>query len=256
MKRCVITGAANGIGEALAVLAAQQGLEVIGVDKDAERAQEVSEALKAQVLEISFIHADVSRDDGLETITKTLAEGPPIDILVHCAGINAVGSFETLDMARQQQVLEVDLLAPMQLTSALLRQERIAPGGSLVFIASLSHFVSYPGAAAYAAAKSGLASYARSLSVGLAPKGVHVLTVFPGPTRTGHAREHSPDNSNETLRMPPERLAEEIFRAIDNRQKELIPGLNNKVFAAMGQYLPTITERVMRGRIFERLEKN
>jgi short-subunit dehydrogenase len=98
----------------------------------------------------------------------------------------------------------------------------------------------------YAATKDGLASYARSLSVALAPCGIHVLTVFPGPTRTEHARRYSPDNSREEKRMAPEALAEQIFQAVKRRRRALVPGLGNRVFAWMGFCVPKVAEAVMR----------
>jgi len=103
-------------------------------------------------------------------------------------------------------VLAVNLTAPLHLTGALLQAGKIAPGGSLVFVSSLSRLLSYPGAAVYAASKDGLASYARSLAVALAPQKMHVLTVYPGPTRTAHARRYSPDNSREARRGSRRRL--------------------------------------------------
>ena len=139
------------------------------------------------------------------------------------------------------------------LTAELLRAERIEPGGTLVFVSSLSRFVAYPGAASYAASKDGLASYARSLSVSLAPKNVNVLTVYPGPTRTEHARRHSPPGSSEAKRMPPAELAARIRRAVEARKRVLIPGAANRVFAALGHVAPGITERALKKAILDKL---
>ena len=149
--------------------------------------------------------------------------------------------------------LNVNLAAPLELTAALLRAGKIAPGGSLVFISSLSRLLSYPGATVYAASKDGLASYARSLAVALAPQGIHVLTVYPGSTRTAHARRYSPDNSREARRMPPEVLASTVVRAVQRRQRVLIPGAGNKLFAAIGRWVPSLAEWVMKKTLWEKL---
>ncbi|MEZ4606833.1 MAG: SDR family oxidoreductase [Deinococcales bacterium] len=63
----------------------------------------------------------------------------------------------------------------------MLATDKLSKGSSLIFISSLAHFVSYPSASSYAASKTGLAAYARSLRIQLAPQGIHVLTVFPSP---------------------------------------------------------------------------
>ncbi len=182
-----------------------------------------------------------------------LSAGPAIDLLIHNAGINCVGPFATSDLAAQQKVLDVNLAAPLQLTAALLRGGKIAAGGSLVFISSLSRLVSYPGAAVYAASKDGLASYARSLAVALAPQGIHVLTVYPGPTRTAHARRYSPDNRREARRMPPEALAAAVVRAVQRRERTLVPGVGNRLFAVTGRWFPSLAERAMSKTLWEKL---
>lgn len=139
------------------------------------------------------------------------------------------------------------------MTPALLQARKIAQGGSLVFISSLSHFTGYPGAAVYAASKDGIASYARSLRAGLARQQIHVLTVFPGPTRTAHARRYSPDNSRENRRMLPAVLADQILQAVQARQSILIPGLGNKLTALAGRLAPRLMEQVMRRVILDKL---
>ena len=123
----------------------------------------------------------------------------------------------------------------------------------MAFISSLSHFVSYPGAAVYAASKDGIAAYARSLALALTPQQMHVLTVFPGPTRTEHARRYSPDNSREGRRMPPEQLAQQILVAVQRRHRMLIPGLGNRLFARFGHWFPHQSEQIMRRIILDKL---
>ncbi len=253
MKRCVITGAADGIGKALAHRFAAAGYAIVGIDVDPERARQTRADLERQQRQVSFIIADLSQKDGIDHILTILEAEPATDIFIHNAGINAVGHFGRLDLAPQQRVVQINLLAPMRLTAGLLRRDKLRPGGSLVFISSLSHYASYPGAAVYGATKDGLAAYARSLSVALAGSQTHVLTVFPGPTRTAHARRYSPDNSHEARRMPPEQVADQIFQAVQKRQRLLIPGLGNRLTALVGRYIPGLVELAMRKIIFDNL---
>ena len=241
MKHAVITGAANGIGEALARRLVRAGYSVTGVDVDAKRAADLERKPG-----VRFVIGDLSTDLGIARVRDRLCSMGMIDMLIHNAGINAVGRFPCVGLADQEEVVAVNFQAPMVLTARLLEADRIVPGGSLVFVSSLSHYVSYPGAATYAATKSGLASYARSLSVALTPRGMHVMTVFPGPTRTAHARRYSPDNSREEKRMPPEDLAEAILRGIRRRKRLVVPGFGNRTAAILGTWFPRIVERVMR----------
>ncbi|MEO0565243.1 MAG: SDR family NAD(P)-dependent oxidoreductase, partial [Chloroflexota bacterium] len=128
----------------------------------------------------------------------------------------------------------------------------LADGASVVFVSSLSRYVSYPGASVYAGTKDGIASYARSLAVGF--PALHVMTVYPGPTRTEHARKYSPDNSREGSRMLPSDLAGYVMRGVEKRQRIVIPGAANWAFAAFGRLLPGVAENVMRQSLLEKFE--
>ena len=247
VKHAVITGAAHGIGKALAHRFAQAGYTITGVDVDATGAARVERELDAR-----FVIADLRSEAGVARVLPELLQ-KPIDVLIHNAGINAVGRFSEISIENHEQVVAVNFYAPMLLTAALLKADRIAKGASIVFISSLSHYTSYPGAATYAATKSGLASYARSLSIALAPQNIHVMTVFPGPTRTAHARRHSPHNTREEKRMPPEKLAHHIFRGIKKKKHLIIPGATNRMLALLGKWCPPLMEYAMHKVILEKL---
>ena len=247
MKHAVITGAAAGIGKALAHRFAQAGYTITGVDIDTAGAARVQRELDARVL-----IADLRSEEDIARILTKL-QGRTIDILIHNAGINAVGRFSDIDIENQEQVIAVNFYAPMLLTAALLKADLIAKDASIIFISSLSHYTSYPGAATYAATKSGLASYARSLSIALAPQNIQVTTVFPGPTRTDHARRHSPHNTREEKRMPPEKLAHHIFRGIKKKKHLIVPGATNRMLALLGKWSPPLMEYAMRKVFLEKL---
>ncbi len=249
---CVITGAADGIGRALAHSFARAGYIVTGIDVDGERAEKVAAEL-ADHGDVQFILADLADEEALTTLGTQLAERPPITVFIHNAGISAVGPFIASNLARQRAVLAINLLAPLLLTAQLLQQNRLAHGATVVLISSLSRFLSYPGAAVYAATKDGLATYGSALAVALAPQQQRVLTVYPGPTRTAHARRYSPDNRHEERRMLPATLAAQILRAVATNRRTLIPGFANRVAAAMGRHWPLVGDQLMRRTIYNRM---
>lgn len=254
MRHCVITGAADGIGKALARRFAIAGYMITGVDRDADLAACTQAELEREGHQVAFVIADLASQGEIVRALAELVGRPPIDVLINNAGINNVERFATSDMERQQAVLDINFQAPLLLTAGLLAQSRIAPHGTLVYISSLSRFVSYPGATVYAAGKDGLAAYARSLRVSLKQRDISVLTVYPGPTRTAHARRYSPDNRREYQRMPPHTLATFIVDAVNARRAELVVGFGNRVFAVVGQVFPQLTAFVMRKTLFEKLE--
>lgn len=251
--RALITGAAQGIGRALVEEYVGNGYEVVGIDNDRNRAEALSRDLKTEGAEFRCSLVDLSDLEAVERLSGELEKEVEFDLVIHNAGINHTERFGESSFEAQERVLRVNLYAPLILTACLLKDGRLRENSTLVFISSLSRFVSYPGATVYAATKDGLASYARSLAIALASRKTHVLTVYPGPTRTEHARRHSPDNSREERRMKPEELARRIKRAADKKKRVLIPGLANRIFAALGLGIPSLTERGMKKSILDRL---
>lgn len=250
MKTALITGMADGIGRALAFEFGKQGYQIIGIDFDSERSQKTQTELTQKGFTASFIQADLSQVNFLEQVLPKLQ---PVDVLINNAGISAVGAFESLNLERQKKVLSVNLRAPMQLTTAILKNNLLQPNGSLIFISSLSHYVGYPGAAVYAASKDGLATYARNLRIILKKQNQNVLVVFPGPTRTTHASRYSPNNARESKRMLPEKLAELIFHANQKRKQALFPS-STRIMAWFGLWFPRLAEKVMKRALFDILD--
>lgn len=251
-RSAVVTGAANGIGGALARRLVGAGYSVLGVDSD-RAAIAAARAASAAGDDLRFAEVELADDQSIAALVRALADAPPIDVLVHNAAISAVGPFAAAPLAAQRTVLLVNLLAPMVLTAGLLAERCLARGAAVVLVSSLSHFVSYPGASVYAASKDGLASYARSLFVAGAGHDLHCLTAYPGPTRTEHARRYAPPGASAAGRMPPEQVAEAIMRALRRRRRTVIPGAANRLAALVGRAWPGLAERTMRRLVFERL---
>lgn len=251
MKHCVITGAADGIGRELALEFARRGYAVTVVDRDRARSRQVIEEIKQLGASAQYCYVDLANVDSIRTLMHELGTSAPIDVYIQNAGVSHVGAFQDSDVEAQRLVIDINLRAPMLMTAALFAERRFSPDATLVFIASLSHHVGYPGAICYAASKDGLVAFARSVSA--TSRSVKVLTVYPGPTRTAHARRYSPDNSREHRRMSPATLATRVARAVDAGQRHLIPGFGNKVFAVLGRVAPWLTTFIMRKTVFEKL---
>lgn len=244
-RRALVTGAADGIGRALARRLLEAGWQVEGVDVDRAR--------MAALPALRWHACDLAQGEAVQALGRTLATGEPFDLVVHNAGISATGRFAKQAPDAWQAVLAVNLAAPLRLTPMLLAAGRVRQGGTLAFIASLSHQVGYPGAAAYAASKDGLAGYARSVRAAVRGRGLHVLVACPGPVRTEHARRHAPPGSDESRRMPPEDVADAVLAGVHRRRALVIPGAASRVAAWLGEWLPCVTDRIMVRSILERL---
>lgn len=170
----IVTGAATGIGEAVARRFADAGAELLLIDRDESLLASVASALGAQ----SRV-ADVTDWDMAEAV----AAATPADILVNCAGLYPSGPLLELDEAHWDRLLDVNLKATMRMTQAVGRRMVERGRGSIVNIASVQAFRPTAGKAAYAASKAGVVALTKVSAIELAPA-VRVNAVTPGPIMT------------------------------------------------------------------------
>lgn len=173
-QRAIVTGAATGIGEAVARRFADAGAELLLIDRDATLLALVADALGAQ----SRV-ADVTDWAMAEEVATRI----DADILVNCAGLYPSGPLLDLDEAHWDRLLDVNLKATMRMTQAVGRGMVDRGRGSIVNIASVQAFRPTAGKAAYAASKAGVVALTQVSAIELAPA-VRVNAVTPGPIMT------------------------------------------------------------------------
>jgi 3-oxoacyl-[acyl-carrier protein] reductase len=170
-RRVIVTGAASGIGKAIAKAFAGAGAKVIGLD------------LKTQSGGgFDIIAADVT-DEGAVTagVAQAVAALGRIDILVNCAGIEIQSRIDTLETSALDRMLAVNLRGPILVMRAAL--PHLAPDARVVNIASELAFLGRAGSSVYAATKGAMLSLTRSWAREFAP-GILVNAVAPGPVDT------------------------------------------------------------------------
>ncbi len=181
----LITGAAGAIGAAIAreMRGTWPGARLALLDRDAE----AMSALAVSLGNASTHGVDLANIDALPAAIAKISEHAPLDGLVNCAGIMRVRDVSTWEWDEASALMAIDLLAPLRLQDLVIRQITSAgsgSGGVIINVSSMAGKVPLKGCAYYGSAKAGLAMASEIARADLAPLGIRVVTVYPGPVRS------------------------------------------------------------------------
>jgi len=173
-RRVVITGAAQGLGAAIARAFAARGADLVLIDRDAEGLSQIAAVTGGLPLTCDL--SDAAQTD--EAIAR-FSQGRPIDALIHNAAILRAEPMEDLSFAMFTSTVNVGLQAAFQLTKAVwpVMKQR---GGALIFVSSQSGIKGFSGETAYCAAKHGLEGFSKSLALEGEAHGIVSCTITPG----------------------------------------------------------------------------
>lgn len=176
----IVTGAAQGIGRAIAEKLKEEGASVAAVDLNGAGAQSVAAALDGLAIE-----ADISSEpDAQRMAAETLARYGKIDVLVHAAAIVPFIAWDEVDFAYWRKIISVNLDGAYLVSRAVEAPMREAGYGRIVHIASNAFMAGTPNMGPYLAAKGGVIGLTRALATELGKYGITANAVAPGITRT------------------------------------------------------------------------
>lgn len=207
-KVALITGSAQGIGKAIAILLARKGADIVVSDLNFEKAEEVVREIEGMGNKGLVAIMDVaSFQDAELTIKKTIEEFGRIDILVNNAGIVRDGFLLRMKEENWDQVLNVNLKGTFNCTKAAVKYMAKQRSGKIVNIASISGEMGNAGQANYSAAKAGVIGFTKTVAREFASRGINVNAVAPGFIDTAMTQA-LPENTRESLisQIPVERL--------------------------------------------------
>jgi short-subunit dehydrogenase len=268
-RTCVITGAASGIGAALALNLARRKAVLVLVDRDADGLARVAGlAREVGAAGVDTYVIDLSDGgDRLDLAAEVASRHGGADLLVNNAGVALSGTFEQVSMKDFDWLMEINLHAVVRMTKAFLPQLLNRPGSHVVNVSSLFGLIAPPTQVAYATSKFGVRGFTEALRHELADRGVGVTVVHPGGIKTNiaaNARLSGPDLDGEqaararafteaALTMPPEDAAQIIVAAIQARKPRLVITRAAKAADWLARLAPTrywaVSQRAARRKI-------
>ncbi len=228
-KVALVTGAASGIGRAIALRLAREGADLFLVDVDAEMlAVTVSETESLGVRAVGYVCDLAERDEVRRIKDVVLQTFGRVDILVNNAGVCYYGSTIRMSQLQWDRLMAVNLEAPMQITRDLLPTLLSRPDAHVVNVASVCGFVAVRQYVAYTVSKFGLLGFTEALRAEFGRQGLGVTCVCPGLVSTDLLSSAELAREDKPVPIPPawscataERVADKTIRGI-NRDKRLV----------------------------------
>jgi 3-oxoacyl-[acyl-carrier protein] reductase len=217
-KVALVTGAAQGIGKAIAMLLAKNGADVVVSDINLEKAQETANEIQGMGRRSFAIKVNVADLKDVERMVEaTVEQFGRIDILVNNAGITRDRLILRMTEEDWDAVLDVNLKGTFNCTKAVIRHMSKQKSGKIVSIASVSGEMGNPGQANYAASKAGVIGFTKTIAREFAGRGINVNAIAPGYIQTPMT-DAVPEKAKEELKrmIPMERLGkpEDVAQAV------------------------------------------
>ncbi|MBC7690695.1 MAG: SDR family NAD(P)-dependent oxidoreductase [Methylotenera sp.] len=243
LKRVLITGASEGIGRAFSKRLAVEGYTVTAVARNEARLTSLLSELNAltpdpRASQHSFFVADLSTEVGRTQMTQQL-QTQHYELLINNAGYGTYAPFPGTELSHFQKMTSLNCDALVALSHAFLKNS--VRGDALINVASVLSFLPMPANALYAATKAFVNSFSESLWYQQKERGVYVMNLCPGATRTNFHTRSGGDDSEvpDFVSQTPEEVVDCAFKALVKRSRPtVISGWKNRLMIALSRVLP------------------
>ena len=225
-QTALITGASSGIGKAFALHYAVAGFDLVLVGRDVEQLTVVSEEVIAAGATCQILLADLSESDGVKSV---LASCPQPDVVVANAGITIAGRAGTRDWSDLEQMSYLLGVGVAQLLEGIVPTMTQRGSGDILIVSSIASLITMPNSAMYAASKSFVTAYGRSLAAETERFGVRVCVLCPGYVHTNlHERaglSHLEKQVPGWMWISSDTVVQEGIRGLRRKKVVVVPGL-------------------------------
>jgi short-subunit dehydrogenase len=258
-QTAVITGAAGGIGRAIAVSLARRGCHLALADVDETGMSGTADLVRDYRVRVTRHRLDVADRDAVANFPALIAAAHPgVDVLVNNAGVAVGGTFEQVSEEDFEWLFEINFWGVVRMTRAFLPLLRASEDARIVNLSSVFGLVAPPEHAAYAASKFAVRGFSEALRHELEGSGVGVTVIHPGGVATSiseNARVPAGVSAEEVarrrkqfqklLRLPPEVAGEAIVRGVERRKTRVLVGSDAKFLSVIARVLPVSYWKVL-----------
>ena len=243
----LVTGASGGLGEAIARVLAQESFDLLLVARREDKLQALKEELEGTYgVGVWTFPIDLAREDAaLGVYDYVLGRGLSVDVLVNNAGFGDSGAFHEADWSRQRDMVQVNIVALMQLTHLFVPHMVERGYGMVLNLSSVAAFSADPYMSVYYTSKAYVLSFSEALSEELAGTGVTVTALCPGPTATGFESAASMGSGSTMFRhaASPATVARDGYEAMCKGKAICLQGAFTKVMAFGSRLVPRVVGR-------------
>ncbi|HEU5136426.1 MAG TPA: SDR family oxidoreductase [Steroidobacteraceae bacterium] len=250
--RVLLTGATGGIGRVIAQRLLEEGANVLLVARDEAALASLAQSLAFAGDRVHTHRADLTQHAARAALAEAARQWRGgINVLINNAGINPFSMYEDLTAEQIDQVLAVNLQAPMHLCRDLLPWLKTRESAAIVNVGSVFGAIGYPGYVAYSASKFAIRGFTEALRRELADSRVMVKHLAPRATLTA-MNSSAVEEMNSRLEVtmdPPERVARELIALLKRRRHSAVVGWPEKAFVKVNALLPALVDRAVRGQL-------
>jgi hypothetical protein len=235
----IVTGASMGIGEAFADALAERGYDLALVARSAEALDRiVARVHAAHGVDAQTVVADLEDPAAVERVAQTVQERfGRVDLLVNNAGFGAHGTFESIELRRQLGQIRLNIEALVALTNRFAPEMLARGSGGIINIGSTAGFQPVPYMAVYGGTKAFVLSFSEALAEEFRGRGVRVLALCPGATRTNFFKAAGEGAQLGRFRSAAQ-VARTGLRAYDRGASAVVDGPANRLLAAAPRFFP------------------
>lgn len=258
MNATLITGASSGIGEVFARRLAARGRNVLLVARSEEKLITLCNELgRSNSIRAQYVALDLSLPESPARLFEEAEKrGLTIDLLVNNAGFGSFGDFAKADLARELNMIDLNVKALVELTYRFLQPMRARKQGAIINVASTAAFQAVPFMTTYAATKAFVLSFSEALWEENRAFGIKVMALCPGVTDTNFFEAARGEKPPARASQTPEEVVDTALRGLARGKSHIISGWINLVMTESERLAPRslvtrMAGRMMRGRYDE-----